>query len=349
MNKKKIFIIAPSFYGIDKSISKAFEDLGFEAILKNNRTRLNIMERVSKKIMREFPFTKIILNQILRFFLNKENQEYLSSIKEAKPDILFAIKGETLFPGTLKIIKDKMRIPCIAYIWDDPFYSYAGQFSDDFRKNNFASGMHLYDYIFVYDPYYVEEIKKRGITKVSYLPLATDSNKYKKTNLTEEERKEYSYDVTFVGVPYPNRIEILNNLTEFNLGVFGDGWEKLQNSYYKGRAINERVLKIYNSSKIVLNVHDPEAKFSVNTRTFDIPATGAFELVDYKPELENLFKIGEEIVCYKDISDLKRQIRFYLNNPEERQRIAERGRAKVLGSHTWYHRMKKVVEVLENL
>ena len=196
-------------------------------------------------------------------------------------------------------------------------------------------------------------MKKLGISNVSYLPLATDIDKYKRVNLVKDEEQMYNFDISFVGTPYPNRVKILENLTEFKLGVFGDGWERWFRKskipiYYKGKAVNEEVLKIYSFSKIVLNIHDPEAICGVNTRTFDILSCGAFELVDYKPELEHLFKGGEEIVYYKDIADLKRLIRYYLDNPKERNNIAEKGKTKVLNSHTWNHRIKEVIHILHS-
>ena len=64
------------------------------------------------------------------------------------------LASSRLFPETLKRIRNETQCPIIAYIWDDPFYSYAGLFADDFRKFNFEKGMHLYDYIFLYDTFY---------------------------------------------------------------------------------------------------------------------------------------------------------------------------------------------------
>lgn len=351
ISKRKIVIIAPNSYGIDKSICRTFESFGFEVTLKNTRNRLALTETLSLKTVNKFPSTGKLLNKNIRSYLERDNEEYLCMIKKIKPDMLFVIKGETIFPETLKLIKEEMKIPCLAYIWDCPFYSYTAHIVDDYRKNNFVRGMHLYDYIFVYDPFYVQEIKKRGISNVSYLPLATDPDQYRKIDVNQNEKREFSFDICFIGSPYPNRMEILDSLSEFNLGVFGDGWDgwyRLKKSppYYKGKAIKEKVLKIYSSSKIVLNIHDPEATYGVNTRTFDIPACGAFELVDYKRELENLFKVGEEIIYYKDIMDLKRLIRFYLDRPEERHKIAEKGKDKVLNCHTWYNRIKIVIDVL---
>lgn len=352
MKKKKVFIIAPDSYGVDKAICDAFKSFGFEVILKNTRKKLCLGEIIAFKIAKEAPFMKSILSKFFRSFLEKDNKRYLNYIREANPDILFVIKGETVFSETLKTIKEKMRIPCIAYIWDCPFYSYMGESADIYRRNNFANGMHLYDHIFVYDPYYVEEIKKRGISNVSYLPLATDPSQYKRTDITPDRSDGLDFDVCFVGSPYPNRIKILDSLSEFNLGVFGDGWKRYYKSkklpsYYKGKAVGEDVLRLYARSKIVLNIHDPEATYGTNTRTFDILACRAFELVDFKPELEELFKVGEEIVYYKDIEDLKTLIKFYLDNPEKRFEIAKKGQAKVLNSHTWHNRIKEVINVLQ--
>lgn len=347
---KKIFVIAPNFYGIDTSICRAFESLGFTVVLKNTR-RAHPVESVSIRIMKRLPSAKHFLNSTLKLFLEKDNAEYIACIEKIKPDMLFVIKGETIFPDTLKRIKERLNIPCVAYIWDCPFYSFAGHGVDACRKNNFSDGMMFYDHIFVYDPYYVEQIAKRGVSHVSYLPLATDPDVYRRMDTATDAADRFEFDVAFVGAPLPNRIKVLDGLNGFNLGVFGDGWEKRFSfsglpQYYKGKAAGEKVLKIYSSSKIVLNIHDPEATYGVNTRTFDIPACGAFELVDFKPEIRKLFRLGEEMVCYRNTDDLQKLVRFYLDNPAQRKAIADRGKAKVLGEHTWLHRVKEVAHVL---
>jgi len=350
---KKIFMIAPNFYGIDKSIKSVFESFGFEVTLKNTRNKLEPVESLSLKLAKAVPFVSEALRPITKHFLDRDNEEYLSLIRKSKPDVFFVIKGETISPETLRIIKNEMKIPCVIYHWDCPFYSYTGHVVDIDRKSNFANGMHFYDHIFSHDTYYVDQIKARGARNVSYLPLATDPYQFKEVDVSEQERLEFGYDVCFVGSPLPNRIEVLESLRGFNLGVFGDGWNmwhklrfKKTPDYYKGRATGEKVLKIYRSSKIVLNIHGPEAKFGVNTRTFDIPACGAFELTDYKPEMDRLFTPGEEIVYYKTPDELKRLVRFYIENPEKRRSVVEKGRTKVLESHTWHYRMREVADMI---
>ena len=353
MKKKTILMVAPNFYGIDKSIKAEFESFGFDVYLKNSRNRLEPLESLALKAAKAIPIIERVLRPFVKSFLDKDNEEYLSIVRKIKPDVLFVIKGETIYPETLSVIKEEMNIPCYIYQWDCPFYSYADHAVDVYRKNNFANGMHFYNHIFSHDPLYVDQIRSKGAKSVSYLSLATDPSQYKDIEITEEERRKYDFDVCFVGAPFRNRIEVLDSLREFKLGVFGDGWDmwhwlrlKKIPDYYKGEATGEKVLKLYKSSKIVLNIHGPEAKDGVNTRTFDIPACGAFELTDYKSEMNRLFRPGEEIVYYKDVEDLKKKVSYYLKNPQERFLIIERGRARIFNGHTWHHRIKEVVDYI---
>jgi spore maturation protein CgeB len=146
---------------------------------------------------------------------------------------------------------------------------------------------------------------------------------------------------------------MFESLRDYNLGVFGDHWTKYfmlkgkkMPSYYRGRASGETVNKIYLSSKIVLNIHHPHSIEGLNTRTFDIPACSAFEMVDYKKNVEKHFEIDKEIVTFKNIDELKSKIDFYLINDDLRKTISERGKRKVLSEHTWLHRIRDVISVL---
>ena len=351
---RKILISAPRFYGIDEAIRDSWKHLGYKAILENYRTQSTILEKIVRRLSIKFPYTSTAFNPILKLFLDFENKEFLKMIRREDPDLLFVIKGDHLFPETLQTLKTLLRIPIVAYIWDDPFYSYAGLYADHYRKTNFEKGMFYYDYIFVYDPYYVNMMKERGLPKVKYLPLAGDPERYKYIPINEEDRKTFGFDICFVGVPYPNRISVLESLKKYKLGVFGDGWGKYflrrgktVPSYYQGKAQGEKVLKIYRSSKLVLNIHDPEAKEGVNTRTFDILACGAFELVDYKKSLERHFKIGEEIAVYRNIEELNNLVPYFLQSPDLIEKISQKGRQRVLNEHTWNHRIEEVVSILK--
>ncbi len=349
--KKTVLIIAPNYYGIDTDIQAAFQALGLKSLLVN-QAQSRILERVAKKIDKTTPFLKPISNPIRKAVLKKDNEKILSITSKIKPDLIFIIKGENIFPATLEKLKKTLPCPIVSYLWDEPFFVHKEN-QDDYLKSNLNNCMPLYDHIFVFDSFYVDKIKQIGVKNVTYLPLATNPNRYKEIALTDQEKKQYNYDICFIGVPFENRVEIFECLREYNLGVFGDTWSKFfilkgkkTPTYYRGVASGVTLNKIYRSSKIVLNIHHPQSIEGLNTRTFDIPACGAFEIVDYKKNVETHFKIDEEIVTFKNIDELKSKIAYYLKNDDLRKSITARGTQKVLSEHTWVHRIQKVLTSL---
>lgn len=349
--KKTVLISAPQYYGIDTDIQEAFEALGFRALLIN-QFPLSILERIPNKIGNKLPFLKPVFNPFLKSCVTKENNELLAAMYKVKPDLLFIIKGDYLFPENLAKIKKEFSCPVVGYIWDVPFYTPESN-QDDYRKYNLKNGIYLYDYIFVFDTFYIDEIVNQGAKKVQYLPLATNPTRYKEIPVTEKEGLQYGYDVCFIGMPAENRVEIFENLCDYKLGVFGDNWTEYFirrglkiPSYYRGKAVGDTVNKIYLSSKIALNINQAQSREGLNTRTFDIPACGAFEIVDYKKNVERHFEIDKEIVTFKNINELKGKIAFYLKNDDLRKTISECGKQKVLSEHTWVHRIKDVIHVL---
>jgi spore maturation protein CgeB len=66
-------------------------------------------------------------------------------------------------------------------------------------------------------------------------------------------------------------------------------------------------------------------------------------ITTYDWELARLFRVGEEILCYRDPMDCAEQIHYILENPEEARRIGEAGRRRCLEEHTWTHRMESLL------
>lgn len=155
-------------------------------------------------------------------------------------------------------------------------------------------------------------------------------------------------DVSFI-----NRGEIIRQLQESNLHVYGtETWLNVisRPEILKGTIdyINELPL-LYKAAKINLNISSGQLITSVNQRVFDVPCAGGFLLTDYKSELREMFKIGQESVYYRDYNDLKEKINYYLQHPEERQAIAQAGQKRVLNEHTYLHRARELVQTLLEL
>ena len=60
-----------------------------------------------------------------------------------------------------------------------------------------------------------------------------------------------------------------------------------------------------------------------------------------------LFQIGEEIETFKTLEELKEKIKFYLENPEKRKEIAEKGYLRAHKEHTYKKRLSELVSKIE--
>jgi spore maturation protein CgeB len=142
------------------------------------------------------------------------------------------------------------------------------------------------------------------------------------------------------------RMAIVKKLLPYRINVWGTTeWKEcIPNELYKGPAVYMRDMpKIYNATKINLDISRFQQRKGTNQRIFDVPACEAFLITDYKQEIEELFDI-DEMVFYRTIEDLTKQIEFYKNKPDLRKMIAKRGRKRILERHTYVHRMGQILD-----
>ena len=189
---------------------------------------------------------------------------------------------------------------------------------------------------------------------IRYLPVyGMDLALYR--NFHVDSRPAYRHEMVLVGGYNPRRGELVERLLDLPLEIYGR-WGKQARfrpelkRHIRARGVwGDALLQVYNSSKIVLNITnwDPARYVALNQRVFDVPATGAFLLTDYSPELEEHYRLGEEIVCYRDVAELRDKAAHFLAHDEEREEIAKRGYRKALTLPTIADRMRAVVAELE--
>ncbi|MFN2643546.1 MAG: glycosyltransferase, partial [Burkholderiales bacterium] len=192
------------------------------------------------------------------------------------------------------------------------------------------------------------------VDRIHPLPVyGMDLARYR--NLYADATRPYNHEVVLVGGHNARREQFLGRLTDLPLEIYGK-WGK---HAHRGSALQplvkargvwgEELLRLYNTSKIVLNITnwDPARYPALNQRVFDVPATGAFLLTDYSLELEEHYRLGEEIVCYRDVDELRDKARFYLAHDAERAAIARRGYERAQTLPTIRDRMAEVIRVVE--
>ncbi len=88
-------------------------------------------------------------------------------------------------------------------------------------------------------------------------------------------------------------------------------------------------------------VFDIGGEDTINMRLFEATGTGCFLLTEHMEGLKRYFEPGSEIETFRNNDELIEKIRYYLDHPEERNAIAERGQQRCLQE---YPMEKRVIE-----
>lgn len=150
------------------------------------------------------------------------------------------------------------------------------------------------------------------------------------------------------------RLDCVKQTLDFNPLLVGDhGWnvfletEKRPWRWHAPINYYDQLPYFYPHSTINFNCTSMQMKGASNQRILDVPATGSFVITDYREQMENMFDIGEEIICYKNNEEIPDLIRHYLKHEKEREAIVKKGRERVLKCHTWTHRMSEILSVMK--
>ena len=149
------------------------------------------------------------------------------------------------------------------------------------------------------------------------------------------------------------RLHCVQNVLDFNPLIVGDrGWKillpKEQRSWRWHPELNyyDQVPAFYPQSAINFNCTSQQMKGAVNQRVFDVPASGSFLLTDYRSQIESLFEVDSEVICYRELEEIKDLVRFYLRHPEKRAAIVQAARKRVLEEHTYEKRLEELMQAM---
>ncbi|MFQ5450145.1 MAG: glycosyltransferase [Nitrospinaceae bacterium] len=277
-------------------------------------------------------------------FMNLMGEIAAARAADFQPDLILALAQAPLTPRAIERLKT-LGVP-VAF-W----------FVEDFRTLTYWEEIAgCYDYFFTLQRgEFFGRLSGAGVKKFYYLPQACYPKMHRPLVLSAEKRQTFGADLSFMGAAYYNRIQSFPRLLEYDFKIWGTGWDLKSPVGQRAQNGNQRVtpeeaIKIYNGGGINLNLHSstyhegvhPEGDF-INPRTFEIAACAGFQLVDHRSELEELFKVGEEMVTFHDIEELKDKINYYLVHEEERTGIAGKASRRVLAEHTLQHRLNEML------
>jgi len=276
-------------------------------------------------------------------FLQVVSQAVCAKVETFGPDLVLSMAQAPLSRQALKRLRrDGVRTA----MW----------FVEDFR---------LFTYWEAFAPFYdvfaviqkepfPEKLAAIGQENALYLPLAADPAVHRPLELSPVDRRIYGAEVSFMGAGYPNRRLAFAELLDFGLGIFGNEWDGdarlTPHVRLSGRRLStEETVKVFNAATVNLNLHSSIGVEKlvtggdfVNPRTFELAMCGAFQLVDERALLPELFAY-DELARFGSLEELKERLNYYLARPGERAALASRARSRALADHTYAARMARLL------
>jgi spore maturation protein CgeB len=334
---KVVIIGQAGNFNLEGFVSNAFEQLGW------NVARLNIYENISElkrlnTYVRMLATRSFTFHRMVDYFTNMESKVISSVVKE-KPELVLVFKGEVFPPKVAERISKEYGIKTALWFPDDP----------RFLRSLLLQIASYFDCTAVSSKSSIPSLKESGAKVVIRLPFACEPNIHRKLKVKQ------CYDVTFIGSYYPERARLLSNLVSYDLKILGGYWnspwisKKLKDHVVPQSANGQRMVEILNRSKVTLNIHntsDLKASAKVNMRVFEATGCGTFLLTDMPSGLSEFFDPGREVVCYSSPKELVELVEYYLESPEERQKIAENGQARTYKDHTYVQRVSRLLDAI---
>ncbi|MBX3325285.1 MAG: glycosyltransferase [Nitrospira sp.] len=156
------------------------------------------------------------------------------------------------------------------------------------------------------------------------------------------------YAVSFVGAAYGNRPVMIKKLRREGIDVacFGHGWPE-------GPVEAKRIGEIVRESQVSLNFSEGAhgnargaSGRQIKARVFEVPGYGGCLLTERAPNLEQYFRVGEEILSFEGEDELVRAVKTLLARPDRRDQVAQNGFERVRREHTYDRRFDDMLKEL---
>ena len=278
--------------------------------------------------------------------VDRYNQELLKTVAHHQAQMVWVDKGVWVKAETVQKIKVLYGATVVHYTPDPALVFHKSRY--------FQKAVPHYDLIVTTKAYELNEYRQRGARELLLQMSSYDKRAHYPIQPTEEERKKYECDVSFVGNYAPGREKWLEPIAQLGvtLAIWGAGWERCKSTllqpYIKYAPVLNRDYPLSVScAKIGLGMLSPLVPDRSTTRSLEIPACGTFLLAERPEEHERLFEEGVEAEFFATEDELQHKVSYYLKHHEEREAIAKAGYQRCQNSD--YSSHHKVLEILKTL
>ena len=341
----KILVVGPIYGGslpIASYVANAFKKMNYQTEFVDCSIFKPLYEKIQENVLKEE--NKLELLKHLNYLLS---QYCLAKAADFSPHLLMAVAQAPLLNQTIEEMKKNGIVTCFWFVENYKILTY------------WKDTAPYYDFYFtIQRDKFFEELENVGVKNYHYLPVAADPDIHRPLELSIEEKKRYGSQISFLGAGYYNRRKLFSRFLGMDFKIWGTEWENsgplIKHLQEGGRRLPpEECVKVYNASKINLNLHssftakgiEKDGDF-LNPRTFELASCQAFQLVDARKYLSEHFAIGDEIICFSKDEQLVSLVDYYLKNQQEIKRISENAYKRVQKEHTYVHRMERLIETI---
>lgn len=344
INSAKILFVGPVYRGgtcYDRM--RVMRDMGLDITTFDTTPYLNGGTKIARSFRHR---TKTGLN-VMR--LNRD----LLSVAGKSDGITHIWFGKAIFiwPETLKKIK---KITGAVLIHYTPDFQIIWQ-----RSRHFIKSIPLYDIVFTTKPFELDLYKELGAQRVYLTYQAYDKNRFYPREPSEQDFMKYKTDIAFIGHYEKYRADCIRAIVDsgVKVKVWGEYWGRYAKwhpwarNVVMGRSvICDQYCLALSSAAICLGFLSRFMPESTTTRSFEIPACGAFMLADRTKEHLEFFEEGKEAEFFSSKKELVEKVHYYLEHPQKRKDIAAAGRQRCVNSgYSFQERLKDILEKVQEI
>ncbi len=257
------------------------------------------------------------------------NRKLLETVERVQPDLVFCVlMGYEVWTETLDRIRRISPAPLVNWGTDDSWkYEQYARFI----------APHVDCYATTY-PEALEKARNEGLANFALTQWAANDAALALPLPASQCR----YRVSFIGSAYGNRRDRIEDLRRRGIEVdcFGYGWPN-------GPVLSADIPRIVRESVVCLNFGDsgtqlrglrPYRSRQIKARVFEVPGAGGFLLTESAAHLSDYYRTGEEIETFDSRDELADKLRYYLDRPDARDRIARAGHERTRREHTYSRR-----------
>jgi glycosyltransferase involved in cell wall biosynthesis len=300
-----------------------------------------------------------IATQIIKHYIRPKWEKHLISILEKEKDtslLLFMSIPINHITGIPSRIKKQFGIPAVYYDGDMPTILPKYTVGRGF-KFNYYEGANLseYDAFFTNSKGCIADLEEMGARNVHPLYYGIDPD------LVAPIEMEKDIDVSFFGYGSDFREEWMEKLItipsrempEINFVVAGGGFNiNLGKAKMIGDLSYSQWRQFCCRSKINLNItrwSHTNVYASSTSRPFELAAFGSCIVSQPYSGIDEWFKVGKEMLVVNSPEEAIETYKALLSDETKREEMGKEARERVLREHTFQHRARQLITILDGL